>query len=216
MPVSSLEYRWIPVVGTAVGSDYGSGLPTFLDAAKIILDSGVEAEFVLAELGTGTALARRLADGLAMAERLTITEGIALERSFWPVIDLYAHTSRLPSSGRPLLAAMAHGIPSIASDVAGLRSIAGDGRPARIVPAGDAQALAHEILELLSERETALELGLRGRARIVSEYSPEREADAQAVFDELELNGDGAGKRELAESATFRALLDASPLARAA
>jgi len=44
----------------------------------------------------------------------------------------------------------------------------------------------------------------------------ERDAEAQAVFDELELDGDIAAKRELTESATFRALLEAPSLARAA
>jgi len=46
--------------------------------------------------------------------------------------------------------------------------------------------------------------------------APERDAEAQAVFEELELDGDIAAKRELTESATFRALLEAPSLARAA
>jgi hypothetical protein len=44
----------------------------------------------------------------------------------------------------------------------------------------------------------------------------ERDAEAQAVFDELELDGEFAAKRELTESATFRVLLDAPSLLRAA
>jgi single-stranded-DNA-specific exonuclease len=44
----------------------------------------------------------------------------------------------------------------------------------------------------------------------------ERDAEAQAVFDELELDGDIAAKRELTESETFRALLAQPSLARAA
>lgn len=44
----------------------------------------------------------------------------------------------------------------------------------------------------------------------------ERDSEARAVFAELELEGDIAAKRELTESATFRALLEAPALARAA
>jgi single-stranded-DNA-specific exonuclease len=46
--------------------------------------------------------------------------------------------------------------------------------------------------------------------------SAERDPEAQAVFDELELNGEIGARRELTESATFRALLETPPLARAA
>jgi single-stranded-DNA-specific exonuclease len=44
----------------------------------------------------------------------------------------------------------------------------------------------------------------------------ERDPEAQAIFDELELGGDIATKRELTESESFRALLQAPSLARAA
>ena len=45
------DRAWVPVVGTATGDGPGSGLPTFLEAARRVLDSGVNAEFVLAGLG---------------------------------------------------------------------------------------------------------------------------------------------------------------------
>ncbi|MDB5351178.1 MAG: glycosyltransferase [Planctomycetota bacterium] len=191
-----------PVVGTAVGSGFGSGLPTFLDAARMVLASGTEVEFVLAELGSGTALARRLAEGLAIAERITITEGIDLGRSFWPLLDVYAHTSRQPSSGRPLLNAMAHGIPSIASQVPGLREIAAGGECACIVPPGDAEALAATILGLLSDRVDAEGVGSKGRDRILADYAPEREADALVGLYRAAIESStGAGGRHRSDAA---------------
>jgi hypothetical protein len=57
------------------------------------------------------------------------------------------------------------------------------------------------------------------RAWLAEEWrrpAEERDHEAQAVFDELELDGASAGKRELTESPTFRELLEAPSLARAA
>ena len=170
----------VPVVGTAVGAGFGSGLATFLEAARRVIDHGLEAEFVLAGAGEESTFARRLAGGLGVADHLTVIESRDLDRSFWPVLDVYCHPLRWPSQGRALASAMAYGIPTIASDLPSAREISEDGRTSRLVVPGDAFALASSIVEFLEHSAESRELGRLGRESIAARYPAADEADALA------------------------------------
>jgi glycosyltransferase involved in cell wall biosynthesis len=167
------------VIGTAVGSELGSGLPAFLEAARLVVERGIEAEFVLAGPGVGSESARRLAEGMGVADRVTVAD---LDGGFLPILNVYVHASRVPSLGLPLLRAMASGIPTIASDVAGLREASGDGLRSRVVPPNDPEALASAMLDLISDDGQARALITAGRERIRVAYSPDREADELAAL----------------------------------
>lgn len=67
---------------------------------------------------------------------------------------------------------MAMGRPIVASAVSDLPEVV-DGC-GRLVPAGDAEALASAIANLLEDGDRARELGARARARCVERYSLER------------------------------------------
>lgn len=72
------------------------------------------------------------------------------------------------SEGMPmaLLEAMASGTPIVASDVGGIPEILQDGRDARLVPPGDAEALAAAIDRLLADPEARACLAARARERV--------------------------------------------------
>ncbi len=169
----------VPVVGAASGPGLGSGLPIFLDAARQVLATGRDVEFVVAAETSGST-ARLLGEGLGIADRITLAKHGDAGPSFWAVLDLYCHPARIPSTGRPLATAMAHGIPSITTDVPGLRSWIDDHQTGRIVPPGDTASLARAILELLDDPAGSAGLGRRGRSRIEREFSIGAEADALA------------------------------------
>jgi phosphatidyl-myo-inositol alpha-mannosyltransferase len=69
------------------------------------------------------------------------------------------------SFGIVLLEAMAAEVPVVASDIPGYRSVAEDGRQARLTPPGDAGALAGAIGALLDDPGTCDRLRAGGRAR---------------------------------------------------
>ncbi len=169
----------VPVIGADCGPGPGSGLATFLQAARAIRDSGIDAEFVLAVRGGGAG-PRRLAEGLGLADRMTFAEGPDASRIVWGVLDVFCHPSRIPASGRSVGRAMAQGVPTIASDVPGLRDWFTTGEEGRLVPPGDPEALALAIRELLADPDAALGLGARGRGRIDRDFSPRAEAAALA------------------------------------
>jgi glycosyltransferase involved in cell wall biosynthesis len=175
--------RWAPaeprvaVVGAAGPLTTGSGFSTFLNAARRVLDAGIDAEFVLVGEGDEEGDLRRRADRLRLAERLTFAGDAAVGLSFWDLLDIYCQPSTVPTVGRSLARAMAHGIPSVASDIEGLRALVTHGVSGLRVPPGDTNALARAILDLLADRPRAATLGLNAREAVLRDYDFDREAN---------------------------------------
>jgi phosphatidyl-myo-inositol alpha-mannosyltransferase len=68
------------------------------------------------------------------------------------------------SFGMVLLEAMAAGLPVVASDIAGFRGVVKDGRQGRLVPAGNAFALADGVAALLDNPQLRRAMAAEGRA----------------------------------------------------
>jgi glycosyltransferase involved in cell wall biosynthesis len=73
-----------------------------------------------------------------------------------------------------LIEGMAAGCAAVASAVPGVREVVRDGIDGRLVPEGDAVALADVLERLLREPDEAARLAAAGRARAVAEFSRER------------------------------------------
>jgi glycosyltransferase involved in cell wall biosynthesis len=70
-----------------------------------------------------------------------------------------------------LLEGMAAGCAVIGSDVPGVRGVVRDGDDGRLVPGGDAAALADAIAALLQDPAAAAAMAARGRRRAAQDYS---------------------------------------------
>ena len=175
----------IPVVGAAGALVPGSGFSTLLNAARRVLDAGIDAEFVIVGDGEDEDDLRRRADRLRLTERLTLASD-AVGLSFWDVLDVYCQPSTVPTVGRNLARAMSHGLPSVASDIEGLRSLVIHGVTGLRVSPGDTNALARAILDLLADRPRAARLGLDARSAVLRDYDLDRESGLFAeLYDEI-------------------------------
>ena len=76
--------------------------------------------------------------------------------------------------GMVALEAMERARPVIASAVGGLSEIVVDGETGIVVPAADADALAEAIVALASDLPRAAAMGLAGRERALTQFTPER------------------------------------------
>ncbi|MGD0896929.1 MAG: glycosyltransferase family 4 protein [Thermoguttaceae bacterium] len=86
----------------------------------------------------------------------------------------------------PLLEAMAAGLPAVATDVAGHRDLAADGREALLVPPADSAAMAAAVARLLEDSELAGRLASAAQARAASDFSLARMVEEHlALFDSL-------------------------------
>ena len=107
-----------------------------------------------------------LASELCIDERITWTGVVANDELPWhyAAADLVIVPSYSESFSIVAAEAMACGTPVVASNVPGPASFIEDGVSGRLVPAGNAPALARAICELLDEEEQRRRLGLGGLA----------------------------------------------------
>jgi len=89
-------------------------------------------------------------------------------------MDIFALPSLNEGIPMSLLEAMALGRPVVASAVGGIPEVIQDRVNGRLVPPGDAAALADACLELATDRELARTIGERGRQTIEDSFSHER------------------------------------------
>ena len=172
--------RGVPVVATAGALAAGSGVATFLDAARRVLASGATAEFVVAGEGPAEPDLRRAAERLGVADRVTFAARPGAEAAFWRLPAAYCQPSTRPDAGRTLVTALAHGLPSAVADVPGLRGWVDPGVTGVLVPPGDPEALAVAILGLLADTPRADALGIAARRAVADRCDPDRQADALA------------------------------------
>lgn len=106
--------------------------------------------------------------------------------------DVLVHPARQEPFGRVLLEAAASGLPIIATDVGGTRDMLEDGISARLVPAGDAAALAVVIDEVLHDADQRLRRAAAARERVVRCFTTEIAAQALAREWERALSPSGS------------------------
>lgn len=82
--------------------------------------------------------------------------------------DVFVLPSRSEGISNALLEAMAHGVPSIATDIPGNRDLIEDERTGLLVPPDDAKALSLALIRLAGDRSLRETLGRAGR-RLVEE-----------------------------------------------
>jgi glycosyltransferase involved in cell wall biosynthesis len=153
------------------------GFLEFFEAARIILDRGINARF----LAIGAAQPEK-SDALTLQvliDQLGLQSAVHFLglRDDIPALMSLMDVVALPSYGkeglpRVLMEAAAMGKPVVATDVRGCREVVADGETGLLVPVQDSAALAEGLITVLSDAGLARRLGQAGRVR------------AEALFDE--------------------------------
>jgi PEP-CTERM/exosortase A-associated glycosyltransferase len=147
------------VLGFA-GSFYGyEGLDLLLEAAARLADALPAMRVLLLGGGPQDAALRAQADRLGLKDRVVFTGRVPHDEvaRYYDLIDVLVYprrAMRLTDLVTPLkpLEAMAQGRMLIASDVGGHRELVRDGETGFLFPAGDADALARTIADVLARR----------------------------------------------------------------
>jgi glycosyltransferase involved in cell wall biosynthesis len=181
-PRENPAIKSVPVIGTTGTSEDFAGFMILLEAAKLVIDAGHEVEFVIATREAEHVDLRHRATKLGVTERMTALQLPIVGPRFWSLLDVYCQPSVGPSAGRTLLYALAHGVPSIGTDVKGIRSLLANGENGLLVPPGDPEATQEAILRLLQDPDESRRLGLRARESIRACFNPEVEADMLATL----------------------------------
>jgi glycosyltransferase involved in cell wall biosynthesis len=96
------------------------------------------------------------------------------------VLDIYCQPAIAATSGTMILHAMAHAVPSIATNVRGLRRLIDPGITGLIVPPDDPIALERAISALLENPEEARRLAGNALDRVRERFAPDVQADRLA------------------------------------
>jgi glycosyltransferase involved in cell wall biosynthesis len=106
--------------------------------------------------------------------------------SWYPLLDVYAHTSRSEALPKTVLEAMAHSLPVVAFKVGGIVEAVADGQSGFLCPEGDLDRFCDALLPLLQDEALARRFGAAGRALVEQKFSPRNMADGMmALFNQI-------------------------------
>jgi glycosyltransferase involved in cell wall biosynthesis len=165
------ESELIPVVGSVGRLSRVKGHHVFLEAARLVLDRGIDAMFAIVGEGEEEKHLRRLVQKLGLEKKVTFSHHIPGRRELYRIFDLVVVPTLKGGIGLTALEAMSMGKPVIASAVGEILHLIQDGRTGLLVPEGDAGALAERIAGLLANRERMRILGRDARAYVAENFA---------------------------------------------
>lgn len=146
---------------------------TLLRAFALVRGRHPEARLAILGWGILEEQTRALARDLGLEDALTLP-GRVEPRAWLDRADVFAHTSRWEGFGIVLLEAMLSGLPVVATRVSAVPEIVADGETGVLLEAGDAEAVAAALSELLADPGRRASLGKAGLARAQAEFSVAR------------------------------------------
>ncbi|MEA3248768.1 MAG: glycosyltransferase family 4 protein [Patescibacteria group bacterium] len=133
---------------------------------------------------------KKLAADLGLSDRVKFAGAVSDEElpDHYRLADIFAFPSidRSEAFGIAALEAMSCGVPVVASDLVGVRTIVREGETGFLVKPGSVSALAARLSDILKDNRHRKELGDAGRNMAIEEYSDSRRAEKWGrVIDEI-------------------------------
>ncbi|GAB5496869.1 MAG: glycosyltransferase family 4 protein [Phycisphaerales bacterium] len=161
------------------------GIDTLIEACGLLNERGVD--FTCKIAGDGP-MRGALEGGI---ERYGVGESVQLLgakpndeiRSLVQTASVFCLPCRDDSSGDrdgipvALMESMSCGVATVSGDLPAIRELIEEGKSGRLVPGGDAKALADVLEELLTDSEARASLGAGGRDRVIEEFSLDVNSD---------------------------------------
>jgi glycosyltransferase involved in cell wall biosynthesis len=175
------------LIGVVARLEAEKGHRHLVEAMPAILDAVPDAW--LAVVGEGSEAHALRAQAAALGREVSRRIVFTGRRDDVSAVTADLTVAILPSlreaQGISLLEAMARRVPVVASDVGGIPEVVTDGVDGRLVPPGDAAALAAAIVELLRDPELVRRLGDAGRRTVEERFSIDAQVRRiQNVYDE--------------------------------
>jgi glycosyltransferase involved in cell wall biosynthesis len=176
-----------PVIGLVANIRGSKGHDVFLEAARAVLAGEPAARFLIVGDGIGFDDVRRRVGALGLEAAVRMTGFRRDIPEVMAALDVLVLPSlRSEAASQVIPQALAVGTPVVATRVGGSGEIVRDGDTGRLIPPGDAPALAAAILDTLTQREHARAMALRGQALVRAHHSLDASmARTTAVYREL-------------------------------
>lgn len=164
-------------VGTVAHLSAEKGHHTLLEAAARLAARFPQTCYVLAGEGRLEAELKRKAQALGIGKQVIFTGFHSDTEALMKQFDLFCLPSLSEGLSSAILAAMASGLPVVATNVGGIAELVVDGETGFLVPPGDPAALAQALARLLSSAPRRRHMGEKGRRRVESRFTLERKLD---------------------------------------
>ena len=170
-------------VGTIGQLAPAKGQRDFVRAAAIVADRIGDVEFIIAgedksRTGENRHRLAELIRQLGLGDRVSLLGRCDDLPQLLATFDLFVSPSRLESFGLAIVEAMACGVPVIATGTGGAGEIIHEGETGRLVPIGDAKALANGICDLLGNPAERERLSANARRDVADRFSLAKMVDA--------------------------------------
>ena len=160
--------------------------PTFLRAAARVHAAVPEAAFVIAGEGKLMESLHELAAQLGLEREVSFTGRCEKVAELLSISEVCVLSSKAEGFSNSILEYMAAGRPVVVTDVGGAREAVVDGETGYVVSAGDDEAMAARIIELLREPERARAMGQRGKSIVEEKFSCQAQLERTlALYDRL-------------------------------
>lgn len=190
---SSPEEQRLPAVGMVSVLRSWKGHPIFLEAARLLVERGVKARFLIVGEGPQQENIRGKIAELRLGDAVTL----AGHREDVPAVLRALTVLAIPSTGHEGipqigLQALACGTAVVGSDAGGIPEIIRDGETGRIVPAGDTARLADAIAGLLADEPARRRFTAAGRRLVEEHHSLDHMLDRLSAIYARHLSGPAA------------------------
>lgn len=190
---TELGLSGVQVVGLVANVRGSKGHRYFLEAAREVLAVRPQTRFLIVGDGIGFDDVRRQVQELGLAPHVVMTGFRRDIPEIMAALDmLVLPSTRSEGTSQVVPQALAVGTPVVGTTVGGTPEVIRDGETGRLVPPGDAHALAQAILSLLADPAGARALGRAGQELVRARYTFETMMERiTAVYREL-LGADSA------------------------
>ena len=152
------------IIGTVAAFEEAKGYLVLLDAVRHVVDRHRQCRFVWLGTGGDAEWLREAAERRGLEGEIVISRISSPLETALPLMHLFVLPSLSEGLSTALLAALAAGLPVVASDTGGIPEVIGSGCGV-LVPPGDAEELAGSVIALTEDEGWRRELSIRGRER---------------------------------------------------
>jgi len=99
--------------------------------------------------------------------------------------DVFSLPTSYEGTSQSIFEAMAQGKPVVSTSVGGVPYQMTDGVEGRLVPYADVEELASAIIQLLEDKKLSIEMGIRGRARVMSQRYSVLTSELEKIYGEV-------------------------------
>lgn len=162
------------------------GVPVLLEAMTSVLSACPGARLIVAGEGPDRAEAEAARDRLGLGGHVLLAGHVDGVAGLLAAGDVFVNPALAESFPYGILEAMSLARPCVVTDAGGSTEAIVEGRSGRVVPAGDAAALAAAVIEMIADPATARRYGNAAAERVRERFTRERMiAGTEAVYAEL-------------------------------